>query len=46
MEEHLRLGSTSVIGRIADDRLLLDLRTVQPDEDDLLVAAVRAALTP
>jgi L-seryl-tRNA(Ser) seleniumtransferase len=46
LEARLRLGSTAVIGRIAGDRLLLDLRTVQQDEDDLVVAAVRAALEP
>ena len=33
-----------VIGRIDDDRLLLDPRTVLPDEDAELIAAVRAAL--
>ncbi|HEY8176734.1 MAG TPA: L-seryl-tRNA(Sec) selenium transferase [Gemmatimonadaceae bacterium] len=45
LEERLRLGEPAVIGRISDDRLLLDMRTVQPDEDDMLAAAVRAALT-
>jgi L-seryl-tRNA(Ser) seleniumtransferase len=44
LEERLRLGEPAVIGRIADGRLLLDLRAVQPDEDELLAAAVRAAL--
>jgi hypothetical protein len=33
-----------VIARIEDDRVLLDLRTVAPDEDAELVAALRAAL--
>ncbi|HEX7939871.1 MAG TPA: L-seryl-tRNA(Sec) selenium transferase, partial [Gemmatimonadaceae bacterium] len=32
-EERLRLGEPAVIGRIADDRLLLDLRTVSPGDD-------------
>jgi L-seryl-tRNA(Ser) seleniumtransferase len=45
LEERLRLGEPAVIGRITDGRLLLDMRTVQPDEDDMLAAAVRAALT-
>lgn len=45
LEQRLRLGEPAVIGRIADDRLLLDLRTVQPDEDRLLGDALRAALT-
>ena len=44
LEERLRLGETPVIGRVADNRLLLDMRTVMPDEDDLLAAALRAAL--
>lgn len=33
-----------VIARIEDDRLVLDLRTVFPAQDDLLMAAVAAAL--
>ena len=44
IEERLRLGEPSVIGRIGDGRLLLDLRTVDPSEDDMLAAALRAAL--
>ena len=40
----LRAGRPPVVGRIAGERLLLDLRAVAPREDDLLVAAVvRAA---
>jgi L-seryl-tRNA(Ser) seleniumtransferase len=42
LERRLRLGTPAVIGRIADGRLLLDLRTVS--NDDELLAAVRAAL--
>ena len=45
LESRLRTGETAVIGRIADDRLLLDLRTVQPNEDDALARALRAALS-
>jgi L-seryl-tRNA(Ser) seleniumtransferase len=45
LEGRLRLAEPAVIGRIADGRLLLDMRTVQPDEDDMLAAALRAALT-
>ena len=44
LEERLRFGEPAVIGRMADGRLLLDLRTVPPNEDQLLVAAVLAAL--
>ena len=46
IEERLRLGEPAVIGRIAGRKLLLDLRTLQPDEDDQLRAALRAALAP
>jgi L-seryl-tRNA(Ser) seleniumtransferase len=40
----LRAGSPPVLARIQGDRLLLDARTVLPDEDELLISAVRAAL--
>jgi len=33
-----------VVGYLREGRLLLDLRTVDPDDDEALVAAVRAAL--
>ena len=36
----LRQAEPPVIGRIEQDRLLLDLRTVQPDEDDALANAL------
>ena len=43
----LRAGRPPVVGRIADGRLLLDLRTVDPAEDGALADAVeRAAGTP
>lgn len=38
----LRTAAPSVVGRVRDDRLLLDLRTVFPRHDVELVAAVRA----
>jgi L-seryl-tRNA(Ser) seleniumtransferase len=38
----LRAGSPPVVGRLEGGRCLLDLRTVAPEEDELLVAAVRA----
>jgi L-seryl-tRNA(Ser) seleniumtransferase len=44
LESRLRLGDPAVIGRIADGCLLIDLRTVQPAEDDRLAAALRSAL--
>jgi L-seryl-tRNA(Ser) seleniumtransferase len=39
----LRLSSPGVIPRIEGDRLWLDARTVAPEDDDALIAAVRAA---
>ena len=39
----LRKNTPAVAGRIEDGRLLLDLRTVDPADDDLLHAAVLAA---
>ena len=39
----LRSGVPPVVGRIAGDRLLLDLRAVDPQSDDLLAAALRSA---
>jgi L-seryl-tRNA(Ser) seleniumtransferase len=40
----LRRGSPGVIGRIEDDRVILDLRTVPPDSDAPLARAVGAVL--
>jgi len=42
LDARLRAGRPPVIGRIADDRLLLDCRTVADDEVGLLAAAVTA----
>jgi L-seryl-tRNA(Ser) seleniumtransferase len=39
----LRAGDPPVVGRIHEDRLLLDARTVLPGEDEALLAAVAAA---
>jgi L-seryl-tRNA(Ser) seleniumtransferase len=41
----LREHEPPVIGRIEQERVLLDPRTVLPDEDDILLDAVVAALT-
>jgi L-seryl-tRNA(Ser) seleniumtransferase len=38
----LRQGTPAVIGRIEDGRVVLDLRTVEPERDAELAAAVRA----
>jgi len=40
----LRTGRPAVIGRIQDGRVLLDLRTIEPERDGELEAAVRSAL--
>jgi L-seryl-tRNA(Ser) seleniumtransferase len=39
----LRHAQLAVVGRIATDRLLLDLRTVLPSQDALLLDAIKAA---
>jgi L-seryl-tRNA(Ser) seleniumtransferase len=38
----LRTGDPSVFVRIADDRLMLDPRTIQPGEEPLVVTALAA----
>ena len=45
-EAQLRGGHTPVIGRVADDTLLLELRSVPASGDAALEAAVREALAP
>jgi L-seryl-tRNA(Ser) seleniumtransferase len=40
----LRSGTPTVIGRIVDGAVVLDLRTVEPDDDDRLADAISAAL--
>jgi L-seryl-tRNA(Ser) seleniumtransferase len=44
VERRLRLGSPAIIGRIADDCVILDMRTILPRDDEVLVGALRAAL--
>jgi L-seryl-tRNA(Ser) seleniumtransferase len=41
----LRAGDPAVVGRIVDEAVVLDLRTVEPRDDQRLAAAVQAALT-
>ena len=41
-ERRLRAGDPPVIARIQEDRLVLDLRTVFPDQEDELAAALAA----
>ena len=42
--ERLRRGDPPVVARIEEDRVLLDPRTVLPEEDEALLLGVRAAL--
>ncbi len=44
LEERLRLGRTPVIARIAEGRLLLDLRSVQRHEDAQLLELLQLAI--
>jgi L-seryl-tRNA(Ser) seleniumtransferase len=44
LEARLRGGEPPVIGRVADGRLLVDLRTILPREDEVLARALGAAL--
>ena len=41
---HLRGADPPVVARIEDDRLLLDPRTVLPEQDASLVEVIRATL--
>jgi L-seryl-tRNA(Ser) seleniumtransferase len=44
LSTRLRAGDPPVIARIADDRVVLDPRTIFPDELETVARAVRAAL--
>jgi L-seryl-tRNA(Ser) seleniumtransferase len=44
IETRLRLGEPAVVARVADHRVIVDLRAVFPEEDRDLVAALRAAM--
>jgi len=44
LSRRLRLGDPPVVGRVEDGRLVLDLRTVLPAEDETLARALGAAL--
>ena len=44
VERRLRLGNPAVISRIADDSVLLDMRTILPRDDEVLAGCLRAAL--
>jgi L-seryl-tRNA(Ser) seleniumtransferase len=42
----LRTGEPAVVGRLEGGRLLLDLRSVHPGDDDTLITAILAAARP
>ena len=44
IERALRGGAVPVIARVNEGRVLIDLRTIAPEDDDLLVRAIAAAL--
>ena len=44
LARRLRVGEPGVFGRIERDRLLLDLRTVLPENDETLLSAIRSAV--
>jgi L-seryl-tRNA(Ser) seleniumtransferase len=44
LEAALRTGSPAVVGRVQDGNLLLDLRTVAPDQDQVVVDRLRDVL--
>lgn len=46
LEARLRALDPPVVARIQDDRVVLDLRTVQPWEDELLAEKIQEAMLP
>jgi L-seryl-tRNA(Ser) seleniumtransferase len=42
IEQHLRRWSPPVIARVADEKVLLDVRTVSPDDFPALIAALKS----
>jgi L-seryl-tRNA(Ser) seleniumtransferase len=44
--EQLRQWQTPIIARVEDERVLLDLRTVAPEQDEEIVAALESMATP
>jgi L-seryl-tRNA(Ser) seleniumtransferase len=46
LEVRLRAGSEPIIGRIVDDRLLLDPRAIPEDRDEAFAATIVSAMQP
>jgi L-seryl-tRNA(Ser) seleniumtransferase len=44
LAQRLRTGEPAVLGRLRDGKLILDLRTIFPEQEEPLVSAVRVAL--
>ena len=44
IEQLLRRGDPPLIGRVQDGKLLIDLRTVAPGHDDIVVACLIDAI--
>jgi L-seryl-tRNA(Ser) seleniumtransferase len=44
LAQHLRQATTPVVARIENDRVVLDPRTVQPEEEKALIRLVREAM--
>jgi L-seryl-tRNA(Ser) seleniumtransferase len=44
IEQRLRAGDPPLVARVADGRVLIDLRTIFPADDERLPAIVRAAM--
>jgi L-seryl-tRNA(Ser) seleniumtransferase len=42
LEARLRASAPPIIARIEDDRVVVDLRTVAPEQDAELASAIRA----
>jgi L-seryl-tRNA(Ser) seleniumtransferase len=43
LAQRLRVGDPAVVGRLRDGKLVLDVRTVLPHQEDALVGAIRQA---
>lgn len=46
LDRRLRRGSPPIVSRISEGRLLLDLRSVDPDDDNLIADRIRRAIAP
>jgi L-seryl-tRNA(Ser) seleniumtransferase len=44
LARRLRTGTPAVMGRLRDGKLLLDVRTVFPEQEEVLLGAVRQAV--